>query len=416
MLVGSETWVGTTSGLERPSAGWCRGGGVRLTARSGHSLVVGRGEKLLIVRQGELAMVRIHHVIRGDHVALKFGGCWPETDPEPPLFQPTAPYGTQKRVSIPSVMTPELAFFLGAYASEGHSTPSNWTITITNAVDEVLGRVVDAVRTTFGTKPRVVRPRERCPSVVVASKTLVEFLRELGCGRVAAEKRIPDWVMRSRRETVVAFLEGLFLDAFTAWMGSTPKWGIGVVSTGLLDDVQVLLTRLGILHGRCEKTDSVGRASGEVYAVGEAAQNLLRLVPFAEPEKAQRAHQRLAVRPAQSTADVVPIVRPRDLHAVLPRSGTGRGPRSRYAFLRDPRTRHVSRRTIERLRAEPDVSLPAELSWVLANGIHFSPVVDVVQLTDVRLRDSTLRGDETLNGLLPQAGYGRAPTGKQISN
>lgn len=401
MLVGPATWLGTPAGLERPLGATYSKRGVRLTTRSGHSLVVGCSEELLMARRGQLDAVPAGDVTRRDHAVLRFGGRWPESDPRPPRFEPTAAYGSQKRIAIPSVMTSELAFFLGAYVAEGHTTPSNWTVTITNAVDEVLGRVVDAVRTTFGTEPRVVRPPDRCPSVAVSSKTLVEFLKELGCGRVAAQKRIPDWIMRSSRETIVAFLEGLFLDAFTAWMGSTPKWGIGVVSPGLLDDVQVLLTRLGIVHGRCEKIDAHGRASGEVYAVGEAAQGLLGLVPFAEPDKARRAHQRLAATPGQSTSDVVPIVRPRELHAVLPRSRTGHGPRSRYAFLRDPRTRHVSRRTIERLRAEPGVTLPSDLVWVLENGIHFAPVAEVTSLGDVGLLECGALIPDTLNGFIP---------------
>lgn len=404
MLVGSGTWLQAATSLERPSGTTHRGPGVRITARSGHSLVVGRAEELLLARQGELLMVGADDVRRSDHVALRFGGRWPDVDPRAPEFAPTAPYGSQKRVSIPSEMTSSLAFLLGAYVSEGHTAPSNWTVTITNAVDEVLERVAGAIRATFDTEPRMVRPRNRCPSVVLASKTVVEFLSELGCGRVAGEKRIPEWVMRSSPETVVAFLEGLFLDAFTAWMGSTPKWGISVASPGLLDDVQIVLTRLGILHGRSEKPDaSTGRRYGEVYAVGEAAQKLLRLVPFAEPDKALRAQQRLGVAPSQSTADVVPIVRPRALHAVLPRSGAGHGPRTRYAFLRDPRSRHVSRRTLERLHAEPGVNLPAELKWVLGNGIHFSPVAEVLHLPGIRLHDCVVGDHETLNGFVLRA-------------
>ena len=52
-------------------------------------------------------------------------------------------------------MTEELAFLLGAYAAEGHTTRSNWTISITNSVPEVLERVRQAWQDLFGLQARI---------------------------------------------------------------------------------------------------------------------------------------------------------------------------------------------------------------------------------------------------------------------
>ena len=49
--------------------------------------------------------------------------------------------------------------------------------------------------------------------MTIASNTVVEFFEALGCGARASEKRIPDVVLRSPREMVLAFLQGLALEA-----------------------------------------------------------------------------------------------------------------------------------------------------------------------------------------------------------
>jgi LAGLIDADG-like domain len=295
---------------------------------------------------------------------------------------PSASYGSQKRVDVPAEMTEDLAFLLGAFAAEGHVTRSNWTVRITNSVPAVRDRVATAWRAVFGVTPRIVDDGARCPDVLVASKTIVEFLDHLGCGGRASEKRIPDAVLRSPREMVLAFLQGLALDAYVT-NGAAPKWGICLDSPGLLDDLQAVLTNLGVLHSRVSKFNPVyGKSYDEVYACGDHAQHLIRIVPFLEPDKRVRAAE-LAGRAftgRRNTSDVVPGITPRALYDLLPRGLSGRngyGVRSEFAYLCDDRTRRVSRRTLERIAAVPGVELPPWLRTVLDDGLHFAPVESV---------------------------------------
>ncbi len=294
-------------------------------------------------------------------------------------FVPSAPYGSQKAVRLPDEMTEELAFLLGAYAAEGHTHRPTWTITITNSVDAVLERVAAAWRSVFGIEARIVHPADRCAYVVAASKTIVELFEYLGCGSRASSKRIPDAVLRSPREMVLEFLQGLALDAYVT-TSTAPKWAICLDSPGLLDDLQAVLTNLGIVHGRVEKRNARnGKSYGEVYATGEDAQSLAALVPFAEPAKAAAAAELVAlvIDHRHDTADVVPGVDPRELYELLPRVRSRRDDtprRAEFAFLCDPRTRHVSRRTLERVARVPGVVLPEWLGSVLADNLHFSPV------------------------------------------
>ena len=48
-----------------------------------------------------------------------------------------------------------------------------------------------------------------------------------------------------------------------------------------------------------------------------------------------------------------------------------------YRFLCDPRTTHVSRRTLERIAFRHGVTLPNWLQSVLVDNLHFSPVMSV---------------------------------------
>ncbi|MGD0595152.1 MAG: vitamin B12-dependent ribonucleotide reductase [Acidimicrobiales bacterium] len=349
--------------------------------RSGQRVSGTRNHRLLVATDGGLDWRRLDELTEGDAVATRLGAdMWSVLPSRFEGFQPSVPYGGQKPVRIPEEMTEELAFLLGAYASEGHTSRSTWTICITNSVDAVLERVAEAVRATFGINAAVRRPADRCSQVEFSSKTLVEFFEHLGCGSRASKKRIPDAVLQSPREMVLAFLQGLSLDAYVT-TSTAPKWAICLDSPELLHDLQAVLANLGILHGRVSKFNPrYGKSYDEVYATGTHAQALVALVPFLEPDKARRATELAQIEFGNhNTADVVPGISPAELYRLVPygRSGAGSLWRTQFKFLADQRTKHVSRRTLERVAEIPGVTMPAWLSQVLSDNLHFSPVKTV---------------------------------------
>ncbi len=356
-----------------------------IVLRSGHKIAGTPNHRVLVATPEGLRWRRLDELKPGEYVAVQYGtDLWSVLPMRFDDFKPSDPYGTQKPVRIPDEMTEELAFLLGAYAAEGHVTRSNWTVKITNSVDLVLERVAAAWASVFGVEARIEKRPDRCPEVVVTSKTVVEFLDYLGCGERASTKRIPDAVLRSPREMVLAFLQGLFLDGYVTQMGRSPKVGICLDSSGMLDDLQAVLTNLGIVHSRIGKRNHKnGKTYDEVYVTGEHAKKLLRLVPFTEPKKATHARALLEVDGLrESTADIVPYLDSLELYERIPigRSGhKGRGTslRPRFSYLRDPRTRHVSRAMLERVAALPGVALPEWAEVVLRNNLHFSPVASV---------------------------------------
>ncbi|HTY73515.1 MAG TPA: vitamin B12-dependent ribonucleotide reductase [Actinomycetes bacterium] len=352
----------------------------RVVLRSGHTVTGTPNHRLLVAMDGGLDWRSLDDIEPGDYVATSYGAdLWSDTPASLRHIRVSAPYGSQKPVVLPQEMGEDLAFLLGAYASEGHTTRSTWTVIITNSQRDVLEKVRDAWMTVFGLEARIIEEPGKCPGVIVASKTVVEFLEALGSGARARDKRIPDAVLRSPRHMVLAFLQGLALDAYIH-NGPTAKWGICLDSVEMLDDLQAVLTNLGVVHSRITKFNpEYEKAFDEVYACGEHAARLLELAPFLESDKAERAAQFLASYStrAQSTADVIPGITGRELYSLLPKGASTRGQglgRARFSFLLDARTQHVSRRSLERVAAVPGVQLPQWLRSVLQDNLHFSPV------------------------------------------
>jgi ribonucleoside-diphosphate reductase alpha chain len=364
----------------------------RVTLRSGHSITGTHPHRLLVAGTGGLEWKALGGIEKGDAVALQYGAeLWSPTPASLRHITVSALHGNQKTVSLPPEMTEELAFLLGAYAAEGNTIRSNWTISITNSVPEVLERVRQAWQALFGLRARVFADPGKCPQVRIASKTVVEFFEALGCGARASQKRIPDAVLRSPREMVLAFLQGLALDAYVTY-GAAPKWAICLDSPRLLDELQAVMTNLGVLHSRVSKHNTeYDKDYDEVYAAGLQGQLMASLVPFLEPEKAARAAEYLRRDCGSGTADVVPGITGRELYELIPlgRQGVehGRSWRDDFAFLSDSRTQHVTRRTLERVSTLPGVDLPAWLHQVIDGNLHFSPVKSVADAAEAEVYD-----------------------------
>jgi ribonucleoside-diphosphate reductase alpha chain len=361
-------------GGERPVREARLASGHRVTGTANHRVLVAAGEGLEWRRMDELEP--------GDRVAVQYGDdLWASVPARFDDFLASTRYGSQKAVTVPAQMTRDLAFFLGAYAAEGHVARSNWTIRIANADEEVLARLANLAEHIFGVTPRIARSEGKCPSLDLSSKTLVEFFDYLGTGSRASDKRFPDAVLRSPRDMVLAFLEGLSLDSYLA--SSVCKWAICLASDDMLDDLQAVLTNLGIVHGRISKRNAeYDTYFDEVYVGGRHAQRLVTQLDFPERHKRLRATEILAESPAQSAMDVVPGISGRQLYDLLPvgrsgRSGAGSGYRGRMRHLVDPRTREVSRESLERVATVPGIEVDDWLQVVLDRNLHFSSVAAV---------------------------------------
>ncbi len=364
----------------------------RVTLRSGHSVAGTDNHRVLTAAPEGIAWKRMDELAEGDAVAVRYGAdLWASKPADLSGFEPSPPHGSQKAVRIPKAMTADLARLLGAIAADGSITRTTHTVTVTKGELAVLRDVQALAERTFGVKATLNRPVTRCANVTFCSKTICEFLDWAGIGRGAANKRIPDAVMRSCREHVIAFLEGLFLDGYVT-LGSAPKVALCSASDGMLDDLQSVLTNLGVIHSRVSKHNKqYGRDYGEVFACGSEAQRLARLVPMWEARKAQAAAGLLGREFAQSTADVIPHQREAVLAAVPA------GAAHEFRSLRDPRAKAVSWRSVARA-AQAGADLPQDLAMVLEHNLHFSPVQAVSAPRDELVYDVSVPGSRSFVG------------------
>lgn len=359
--------------MDRPLLITARGRGTRPWAPDAEVLVSGGGEEQ--PRSIPAAEVRV-----GDWIGIRYGGPWPSAGPRMPPPDHRRRRGSEKSILYPEELTTELAFLLGAYLSEGHTTRSNWSVIITNSVMSVLERVEQAWLDIFGLKARITRQPGRCTGVVVSSKRLIEYMEVLGCGSRAANKQVPRLVMNAGRRESLAFLQGAVLDAYTTHQYAA-KWAICLESHRAIDELQDLLTRLGVVNAQIPKWNgSMQKYYFELYAAGRQGQTLCELVPFLEPEKHAAAQRYLARTFGPSATDVVPGLSGSDLYRLIPpgRSGAnGRGTgRQRFRHLCDARTRHVTRSSLERV-AQVGAGLPDWLRVVIEDDVHFTEVTRV---------------------------------------
>jgi hypothetical protein len=173
---------------------------------------------------------------------------------------------------------------------------------------------------------------------------------------------------------VLAYLQGLLAGAGVARIAGAATVTIGLASAPLLDDLQSVLTNLGVVHRRVDS---------EVVVTGDAARDLFDLVPPSDPHTLAQAAEVFGTRDLPGSAcDFVPGLSPRELYLLVPTEH-----RAEWVFLRDAKFRHVTRATLDAVAALPGVALPDWLATVVADGLHFSPVERVASAGEREVYD-----------------------------
>lgn len=328
----------------------------------------------------------------GDWLGISYGGDWSSSASRVPGLPRRPLRGSEKAIRIPGRMTDDLALFLGAYLSEGHTTRSNWSVIFTNSVPSVLKQIQQAAATVFGLESRLTHQADRCPGLVVSSKRLVEFMEQLECGSRASNKGVPDLILDGRREHAIRFMQGAALDAYTSHVYAG-KWAICLESRAAIDGLQDLVTKLGIVNAQIPKFNKLMQKTYyELYAAGPWGQEMSRQVTFLEPDKKLRAEEYRNRAYRTALTDRIPGILGRELFGLVPaglggRSGKGTG-RQAFRHLCDSRSHHVTRESVRRARAS-GAHLPTWLHLILDEGIRFAPVVAVVARDGARCESAT---------------------------
>jgi hypothetical protein len=161
-----------------------------------------------------------------------------------------------EKVTLPTHLTPELAYLLGFFYGDGyviHGKKVTWrddkaiSFAVENTRPDIRDHLVSLVRKLFTIEPVVGPGGGACTNIRVYSRLLVEWLEENGLLKEKASGvRVPEAIFWSPSTVVGAFLGGYF-DADGSDRGRKGGYGFDSVSREMLEDIQLLLIANGIV-------------------------------------------------------------------------------------------------------------------------------------------------------------------------
>lgn len=204
---------------------------------------------------GSAEWVQAADLVPGERVRTFYGQeCWGPAQPLLPVHVPRAGQAASRRLELPPVLTPELAWLLGLLATDGNMTPNSARWHVDD--DGVEARVREYCQELFGREPTVDRGRSaaaggaRMRRLNISSRPLVRWL-ELNFGlRKGDCRKVPRQVRQGGREVAQAFITGVF-DG-DGWVGredpQRPSWGISQAGEceDFHRDLMALLANLGL--------------------------------------------------------------------------------------------------------------------------------------------------------------------------
>jgi ribonucleotide reductase alpha subunit/intein/homing endonuclease len=231
-----------------------------MTSR-GYQVRVTLDHKMGVLRNGEVVTIPLRELEEGDEILLLLGEKVEDNSSLMPLS--ASPYNRSKmsttlneQVTLPTHLTPELAYLLGFFYGDGyviHGKKVTWrddkaiSFAIENTRPDIRDRLVSLVRELFSIEPVVGAGGGACTNVKVYSRVLIEWLEENGLLKEKAQAvHVPETIFRSPSTVVGAFIAGYF-DADGSDRGRKGGYGFDSVSREMLEDIQLLLIANGIV-------------------------------------------------------------------------------------------------------------------------------------------------------------------------
>jgi intein/homing endonuclease len=201
---------------------------LRVTNAIGNSVEVTGNHPMWVLRDGAFEMVRADSLSVGDLLCSTTKPYTRSVELTLKLSNPVnvSHGGQRKVVKKPETMTPELAFLLGLVVSEGSILPKASQVRFSNSNTELLSVYDSLMYSVFGLGTKIYltsgkydtcfAPTKKCYDSIVCSKTLVEWLTELGCysggklnGKSASYHKIVPWsVLQADPSSQMAFVAG----------------------------------------------------------------------------------------------------------------------------------------------------------------------------------------------------------------
>ena len=171
-----------------------------------------------------------------------------------------------KEIYPPNHITIELAELLGILVGDGSigvkSAENILTVAVGKKHRTYAEHVVDLFKKVFGVGAEIYE-KPNCFTVTLCSKNAVDFVNSIGLkkGKTFKEKIIPDIICKSPPAYRCAFLRGLFdTDGYV-----TNHVGFSCYNKKLADDVQIMLSEMGILSNLKTLKNGKGKKGDQKY-------------------------------------------------------------------------------------------------------------------------------------------------------
>jgi len=232
-----------------------------VTTSRGYKVRVTLDHKIGVLRNGEVVTIPLRELEEGDEILLLLGEGTKNNTPLVPLS--STPYKRSKmsttlneNVTLPTHLTPELAYLLGFFYGDGYVLQGKkvtWqdekgiSFAVENTRPDITEHLVTLLKDLFAIESVVGPGDGACTNIRAYSRLMVEWLQENGLlKQKAALVRVPEAIFKSPSEVVSAFLAGYF-DADGCDRGKKGGYGFDSVSREMLEDVQLLLITQGIV-------------------------------------------------------------------------------------------------------------------------------------------------------------------------
>lgn len=280
-----EINVKTPKGISRTDSFYY--GGVRTTKKvtldNGFEIEGTLNHRIQVLNvDGSVVFKRMDEITAGD-VAVLYSGQNLFGRGSAPLPAPSVPSKPWSRaVRFPAQMSERLAHLLGCLVSEGCVVRNGFCISNNDReLLETLGRTVEAE---FGLSWSIFKDkRNDVHSLQINSRTLANWLvQDLGLKQGSSYKTIPDCILGASEQEVIAFLRGLFYDAFVTKDGKL--FGIGLASKKLLNQLQIIFLNMGIVS-------SINQSARNAWLLsvrGESLVKLSQVIEFDQTWKTER--------------------------------------------------------------------------------------------------------------------------------
>ena len=157
---------------------------------------------------------------------------------------------TSKTLNAEIKINEDFCRFLGYYISEGW-TDLNGDVVLSNGDDIIVKDIVNLANSLFGIDPYIRKTQGLGISnqINLNNKILGLMIKNLGCGRIALEKRIPSIIFGLSEEKINEFLKGYFDGdgSQTSIITSGNRIACSTISKGLANDLLYLLLQIGIV-------------------------------------------------------------------------------------------------------------------------------------------------------------------------